>query len=218
MSLGGGSRQSHNATRSQNVILTRACLRPLFYNLRWEWSWPLVVVLESSYVVRERSRAGHLRLIMSPSKTSVQALIFLSLPPLNPRQKPRHVIDYAKTTRQNVLKYLAILRWKAAVDTPASAAGPSGATQVSTSHVGANGASFPTPQTNGESNDTSPAAYAIAGKGKAKALDSEDSKPAVRGKVTDTKRIQQFMEHQNRQHEEAIMHVKHTAKVVEGLR
>ncbi|RSH89438.1 mediator complex subunit [Saitozyma podzolica] len=136
------------------------------------------------------------------------------LPPLNPRQKPRHVIDYAKSTRQNVLKYLAILRWKAAVDTPASAAGPSGASQVG----GANGASFPTPQTNGESNDTSPAAYVIAGKGKAKAMDSEDSKPVLRGKVTDTKRIQQFMEHQNRQHEEAIMHVKHAAKVVEGLR
>jgi mediator of RNA polymerase II transcription subunit 14 len=151
---------------------------------------------------------------MSPSKTSVQTLIYPSLPPLNPRQKPRHVIDYAKSTRQNVLKYLAILRWKAAVDTPASAAGPSGASQVG----GANGASFPTPQTNGESNDTSPAAYVIAGKGKAKAMDSEDSKPVLRGKVTDTKRIQQFMEHQNRQHEEAIMHVKHTAKVVEGLR
>jgi mediator of RNA polymerase II transcription subunit 14 len=138
---------------------------------------------------------------------------------LNPRQKPRHVIDYAKTTRQNVLKYLAILRWKAAVDTPTSAAGPSGASQATISQAGgANGASFPTPQTNGESNDTSPAAYAVAGKGKAKALDSEDGKPVVRGKVTDTKRIQQFMEHQNRQHEEAIMHVKHTARVVEGLR
>jgi mediator of RNA polymerase II transcription subunit 14 len=135
-----------------------------------------------------------------------------SLPPLQPRQKPRPIIDYVKTTRQSLLKYLAVLRWKSAVDSPIASSAAQGSDSTAI-----NGASFPTPLTNGEL-DTSPAAYVVAGKGKSRAFGIEETKPVLRGKVTDTKRIQQFMEHQNRQHEEAIMHVKHTAKVVEGLR
>lgn len=40
----------------------------------------------------------------------------------------------------------------------------------------------------------------------------------MRGKVTDAKRITHFMEHQNRQHEETIGHLRHTAKQIESLR
>lgn len=40
----------------------------------------------------------------------------------------------------------------------------------------------------------------------------------IRGKVTDAKRITHFLEHMNRQHEEAVGHLRHTAKLVETLR
>lgn len=42
--------------------------------------------------------------------------------------------------------------------------------------------------------------------------------PVVRGKVTDAKRITHFMEHQNRQHEDAVAHVRHAADMIESLR
>jgi mediator of RNA polymerase II transcription subunit 14 len=124
------------------------------------------------------------------------------LPPLNAKQRPKHIIEYAKTTRQAVLKYLAILRWKTSVDLAAATSGQPAAPGA---------ASFPTPISNDDSASTSPAAR--VGKGKGKMVDVKG-----RGKVTDSKRIQQFLEHQNKQHEDAITHIKHTARVVDGLR
>ena len=46
----------------------------------------------------------------------------------------------------------------------------------------------------------------------------DDTVSVIGGKVTDAKRITQFMEHQNRQDEEAIGHLQHAAKMVESLR
>lgn len=103
-----------------------------------------------------------------------------------------------------MLKYLAVLRWKTSVDlvTAAAASGlPAGPT-----------ASFPTPHSNGESNNTSPATHPL--KPKAKVGDD----PVAQGKVTDARRIQQFLEHQNSQHEVAIEHIRHVTKLVETLR
>jgi mediator of RNA polymerase II transcription subunit 14 len=130
---------------------------------------------------------------------------------LNPRQRPRPIIDYAKQSRQAVLKYLAILRWKTTVDTPLTSLQGT----LANGQNGNQATSFPTPHSNGDSNDTSPGTY--VGKGKGKMVD-EDIKPVTRGKVTDAKRITHFMEHQNRQHEESVTHLRHTAKIVNGLR
>lgn len=117
------------------------------------------------------------------------------------RQKPKQIIEYAKSTRQAVLKYLALLRWKQSVDMATSPA-------PSTHPPGLNAAqSFPTPHSNGESNDTSPSSLP---------LKKPEEQP--RGKVTDARRIQQFLEHQNAQHEVAIAHIRHVTSLVETLR
>ena len=145
-----------------------------------------------------------------------------SLPRSHIKQRPRHIIDHAKTQRQAILKYLAILRWKMAVDIDLP--GPSNASTIPHPHPLANGSalhgitSFPTPLSVGESSNTSPSAEVLPfGKGKGKAI--EEEKPAQpRGKVTDAKRITHFMEHQNRQHELAIGHIQHVAKMIETLR
>lgn len=78
--------------------------------------------------------------------------------------------------------------------------------------------SFPTPHSNGESNDTSPVTYPSKGKarGGAEGVGTEDG--VVRGKVTDARRIQQFLEHQNAQHEVAITHIRHVTGLVDTLR
>ncbi|KAL1409660.1 mediator complex subunit [Vanrija albida] len=134
----------------------------------------------------------------------LRTLVEKTLPPLAPRQKPKHIIEYAKTTRQAVLKYLAVLRWKTSVDlvTAAAASGlPAGPT-----------ASFPTPHSNGESNNTSPATHPL----KPKPRGADD--PVAQGKVTDARRIQHFLEHQNSQHQVAIEHIRHVTKLVETLR
>ena len=133
----------------------------------------------------------------------IQRLMQNSLPPLLSRQKPRHIIEYAKTTRQAVLNYLAILRWKTSVDIPFSSSQPA-------THPAA--ASYATPHSNGESNSPG----VTVGKGKGKTV--EEPAVVVRGKVTDAKRITHFMEHQNRQHEDVILHLQHSAKMVEMLR
>ncbi|OXG84460.1 hypothetical protein C349_02506 [Cryptococcus neoformans var. grubii Br795] len=128
------------------------------------------------------------------------------LPQLPIRERPKPIIEYAKTTRQALLKYLAVLRWKTSVDIASTSTGPS-----VTNTAGP--ASFPTPHSNNDFNGNSPDAF--AGKGKSKAQADE---LVIKGKVTDAKRIAHFMEHQNQQHEVAIEHVKHVTKVVEGLR
>jgi mediator of RNA polymerase II transcription subunit 14 len=141
-----------------------------------------------------------------------------SLPPLSPHQRPKPIIEYAKTTRQAVLKYLAVLRWKTTVDLATTSA-------PSVNGTGAAGlvgpaASFPTPHSNGESNNTSPTAFPPS-KGKARAGDAGAAAGIVeeaRGKVTDARRIQQFLEHQNVQHEAAIAHIQHVTKLVDTLR
>ena len=161
-----------------------------------------------------------------------------SLPPLQPRQKPRHIIEYAKNTRHAALKHLAVLRWKQNVDlaimaTPNSDPDrPTNNTTFPPSHAlpsipPTGAASFPTPLTNGDSND-SPASYVGKGKGRMSGDDPGALMPpglgltgeprVVRGKVTDAKRITQLMEHQNRQHEEAVGHLKYAAGMVERLR
>lgn len=114
------------------------------------------------------------------------------------RQKPKQIIEYAKSTRQAVLKYLALLRWKASVDM---------ATSPPAAPPGAAAHSFPTPHSNGESNDTSPSS-----------LPAKKPEEQQRGKVTDARRIQQFLEHQNAQHEVAIAHIRHVTSLVETLR
>ncbi|EKD02252.1 hypothetical protein A1Q2_03399 [Trichosporon asahii var. asahii CBS 8904] len=129
----------------------------------------------------------------------MKVLVEQTLPPLAMRQKPKQIIEYAKTTRQAVLKYLALLRWKASVDMP------SAPTTAPPAAVGAH--SFPTPHSNGESNDTSPSSLPI-----------KKPEEQQRGKVTDARRIQQFLEHQNAQHEAAIAHIRHVTSMVETLR
>ncbi|WVR03276.1 hypothetical protein IAU60_000267 [Kwoniella sp. DSM 27419] len=135
------------------------------------------------------------------------------LPPLSSRQRPKHIIDYAKTTRQALIKYLAVLRWKTSVDLSTSAPGQASSSVHQVNSTGA--ANFPTPHSNGsDPNDTSPAANVGKGKGKAQANGDEQ----VRGRVADARRIAHFMGHQNKQHEDAVEHVRHVTKVVEGLR
>lgn len=129
------------------------------------------------------------------------------LPKLEPRQKPREVIAYAKNTRQAVLKYLAVLRWKTAVDV---------ATTEPADPSTTNGQpSFPTPHSMGDT--FSPGATNAKGKGKMSGAE-EDGKMVIRGKVTDAKRITEYLVYQNSQHDMAVEHVRHAAKQVEGLR
>ncbi len=87
-------------------------------------------------------------------------------------------------------------------------------TAIPVPNVVSGAASFPTPHSNGDSN--SPGVYVGVGKGKGKAVTNPFE--VIRGKVTDAKRITHFMEHQNRQHEDAITHLEHSAKMVESLR
>lgn len=132
------------------------------------------------------------------------------LPSLPGRQRHKEVTEYAKHTRHSVLKYLAILRWKAAVDFTLYQ-------PVESSPPGASGAaSFPTPYSNAESADSP--SYSNKGKGRATDNDEADGRLVVRGRLMDAKRIEQFMQHQNAQHDATIRHVEHSAKVVESLR
>lgn len=126
------------------------------------------------------------------------------------RKKPKHIIEYAKTTRQAALKYLAVLRWKTNVDLVSLTPPPAGSSSTGPQ------ASFPTPHSNGESNYTSPIAY--PSKGKARAGEGAADDHVIRGKVTDARRIQQFLEHQNAQHELSIEHIRHVTGLVETLR
>nr|XP_019014394.1 uncharacterized protein I206_00476 [Kwoniella pini CBS 10737]OCF53175.1 hypothetical protein I206_00476 [Kwoniella pini CBS 10737] len=142
------------------------------------------------------------------------------LPPLSAKQKPKHIINYATTTRQALLKYLAVLRWKSAVDVPSSYPYASSSTNLPSHINGQNGMinNFPTPHSNGD--DTSPASISSTNKGKGKAqatgVDNEDV--LIKGKVTDSRRLAQFMEHQNKQHDDAVAHLQHVTKLVESLR
>ncbi|WVQ93944.1 hypothetical protein IAU59_001022 [Kwoniella sp. CBS 9459] len=140
------------------------------------------------------------------------------LPPLSTRQRPRHIIDYAKTTRQSLLKYLAVLRWKTSVDLSSASSQQSTLPSHSQAAQQVGLTNFPTPHSNGDPNDTSPSN--LAGKGKGKAVVNGDvaGEEVIRGKVTDARRIAHFMEHQNKQHDDAVEHIKHVTKVVEGLR
>jgi mediator of RNA polymerase II transcription subunit 14 len=99
-----------------------------------------------------------------------------------------------------MLKYLAVLRWKLQVDIPTVLPAPEGQP------------SFPTPHSNGDS--YSPAS---GPKGKGKMTD-DDVKISMRGKVTDAKRIAEYMKHQNDQHDMAVSHVRHTATNIGTLR
>ncbi|WWC85678.1 uncharacterized protein L201_000544 [Kwoniella dendrophila CBS 6074] len=149
------------------------------------------------------------------------------LPPLSAKQKPKHIINYATTTRQALLKYLAVLRWKTAVDVPSSSSSSSSAS-TSTAHQtsqqnGSNqngSTNFPTPHSNGD--DTSPPYMISLNKGKGKAYPSSSTNVTddipIKGKVTDSRRLAQFMEHQNKQHDDAVIHLRHVTKLVESLR
>lgn len=132
-----------------------------------------------------------------------------SLPDTPSHQKPKRIIEYAKTTRQAALKYLAVLRWKTSVDVVSSSP-PSDSTGL-----GGPQASFPTPHSNGESNYTSPIANQSKG---LRGGEGGSDEPVIRGKVTDARRIQQFLEHQNAQHEASIVHVKHVTDSIKTLR
>jgi mediator of RNA polymerase II transcription subunit 14 len=127
-------------------------------------------------------------------------------------KRPQAVIEYAKITRQAVLKYLAVLRWKTTVDL-ATTSGP--AINGVTAAAGP-AASFPTPHSN-ESNNTSPTAFPLKA-GKARSGETDTAGEEIRGKVTDGRRIQQFLEHQHAQHELAITHIQHVTKGIDTLR
>jgi len=144
-----------------------------------------------------------------------------SLPSSPIQHRPRLIINFAKTQRQSFLKYLAILRWKNLVDVPSPATLPDASFSNATFQQVH---SIPTPITNGSyggSTDNSPAAGYI-GKGKGRALTSDDDdrkKSALsQGRVTDAKRVQVLMEHQNRQHEMALHHITAALGQVESLR
>ncbi|EIW73135.1 hypothetical protein TREMEDRAFT_37169 [Tremella mesenterica DSM 1558] len=144
--------------------------------------------------------------------SDMRHLVEKTLPASTARQKPKHIIEFAKTTRHAALKYLAVLRWKMNVDVPLFAPPQSSFTTIGPS------ASFPTPHSSGESNgngdNSSPGSYSIKGKGK---LVNEEPR-VIRGKVTDAKRITHLLEHQNRQHEEAVAHLKYSVAMVDSLR
>ncbi|KAK4683698.1 mediator of RNA polymerase II transcription subunit 14, partial [Tremellales sp. Uapishka_1] len=144
----------------------------------------------------------------------LKVLIEQTLPPLAVRQRPRPIIEFSKATRQAILKYLAVLRWKTSVDLPSSSTSPALATNPLVHSITNQ---WPTPHSNAESNGPSPPANG-KGKGKAVAEDEMADEGHRRGKVTDAKRIQQFLEHQNRQHEEAVGHLKFVTKIVDGMR
>ncbi|OCF71301.1 hypothetical protein I204_07928 [Kwoniella mangroviensis CBS 8886] len=153
------------------------------------------------------------------------------LPPLSAKHKPKHIINYATATRQALLKYLAVLRWKNAVDIP-STYHPSSSSSGTTGQQGNNNnnnsnnnnqngtTNFPTPHSNGD--DTSPPSILSNNKGKGKAYSAGGEGPGeevtVKGKVSDSRRLAQFMEHQNKQHDDAVIHLKHVTKLVESLR
>jgi mediator of RNA polymerase II transcription subunit 14 len=61
----------------------------------------------------------------------------------------------------------------------------------------------------------SPGLGSIKGKGK---MSDGDVKVTMRGKVTDAKRVIEYIQHQNSQHDQAIGHLQHTAKQLESLR
>nr|ODN88985.1 hypothetical protein L203_02391 [Cryptococcus depauperatus CBS 7841] len=127
------------------------------------------------------------------------------LPQVSPKDRPKHIIEFAKSTRQALLKYLAVLRWKTSVDISSS-------TTPSINNAPPNGTSLPTPHSNISSNDTSPSVLSIKGKGKASSQD------VVRGKVTDGKRIEEYFVHHRTQQNLAIDHIKHVTLQVETFR
>jgi hypothetical protein len=90
------------------------------------------------------------------------------------------------------------LRWKTQVDVPTILQSEGNQAQ----------SAFPTPHSNGD-------AYSPAGgvKGKGKMADVN-----IRGKVTDAKRVTEYMIYQNSQHDMAVGHIKHAAKQLESLR
>jgi hypothetical protein len=114
------------------------------------------------------------------------------------------------------LKYLAILRWKTAVDVPFAASGPSNAT----TNTQNNPFPFLTPQTNGsiDSTSNSPAA-GYAGKGKGRATE-EDERPVIpaRGRLTDARRLIELLHHQNVQHDDVLKHLEEVIRIVEKQR
>lgn len=143
------------------------------------------------------------------------------------RSKPKLITEYAKSTRQMILKYLAVLRWKAAVDsthygpapTPIPTVGSTtAAAQSPTAPSGV--ASYPTPYSNAESNDSPSHANTYTAKGKGKASDgiSEVERVVVKGRVSEARRAIEFVKHANMQHEAAVGHAKHVVGVVESLR
>ncbi|WVQ74051.1 hypothetical protein IAR50_003633 [Cryptococcus sp. DSM 104548] len=138
------------------------------------------------------------------SNQDLRLLLAETLPRLPAKDRPKPIIEYAKTTRQALVKYLAILRWKTSVDIPV----PITPAPPLTTSVGPT--SFPTPHSN-EDRESSPSTQ---GPNKTK----QPVENSVQGKVTDAKRIAHFLEHQNQQHELAIEHAKHVVSVVEGLR
>lgn len=72
---------------------------------------------------------------------------------------------------------------------------------------------FPTPHSNGDT--YSPGLAGMKGKGKM----NEDVKPTtIRGKVTDAKRVTEYLQYQNSQHDMAVGHIQHAAKQLESLR
>lgn len=142
-----------------------------------------------------------------------------SLPPLYDRKKPQPIIAYARTTRQSILKYLAVLRWKGQVDVPiyTSPVPPEAHTQPN----GHAAASFPTPHSSNGSISTDSPGY--VGKGKARATEDGTmggggDRLLVQGKMTDAFRIMTFIQHQNLQHTAAAGHLQHSSTVVDSLR
>lgn len=106
------------------------------------------------------------------------------------------------------MKYLAVLRWKTQVDVP---------TVVPAEVPSQTQSAFPTPHSNGDT--YSPGMAGMKGKGKM----SEDVKPdvkptTIRGKVTDAKRVTEYLQYQNSQHDMAVGHIQHAAKQLESLR
>lgn len=72
---------------------------------------------------------------------------------------------------------------------------------------------FPTPHSNGDT--YSPGMAGMKGKGKM----TEEVKPTImRGKVTDAKRVTEYLQYQNNQHYMAVGHIQHAAKQLESLR
>jgi mediator of RNA polymerase II transcription subunit 14 len=140
-----------------------------------------------------------------------------------------------------VLKYLAVLRWKLAVDTVQYTPDPSSSFPAHPNGVGINNQDNDISSMKMEAEAASPedamtpaqgmmngdvnGSAGGHGKGKGRTEDAAggDGGQAIgqrikRGRLLDIRRLEEFMKHQNAQHAMAVTHIQHVCAGIENLR